>query len=154
MKAVYQAFDGEIFDNEDKCFAHEFPKHTTDVELYHYDRNTGELYKLELTYENIDKASIIVIKTEDAVARLQEQPYYFPEKVGIYTRHVYGWDEWEGSFDELQNNHRTIVPWQRYLDDLTKWAGDNYCRPSPHSPMSYDEWLSKEHNKEDNSNDR
>ena len=157
MKKVYQAFDGKIFDDEDKCFEYEYLQSATDVELYDVDKHTGELYMLELTCENASKAPIVVIKTNGAAAWLQEHPWRsFPERIGVHVCYTigHGWVEWMGTIDELQNDLRTRIPWQRYLDGLSQWIRDNNYSFPPHNPMSYDEWLSKEHSKEDNSNDR
>ena len=157
MKKIYQAADGKIFDDEGECFVHEHFRRSTDIELYDVDEHTGELYKLEFNYENVGGAPIVVIKTNDAAACLQEHPWrFFPKRVGVHVDDIMGrgWREWMGTIDELQNDLRTRIPWQRYLNDLIQWARDDYYSFPPHNPMSYDEWLSEEHNKEDNSNDR
>lgn len=162
MKKVYQAFDGEIFDSKRECSAYEHLQSATggklhdDVELYDIDKYTGELYKLELTYENMVNAPIVVIKTNGAAAWVRSVLGFFPEKVGIYTYYVIGdgWTEWTGTIDELQNDLRARIPWQGYLSGLIHWALVNKYSSLPCNLMSYDKWLSKEHNKEDNSNDR
>ena len=157
MKTVYQAFDGEIFDTRDKCIEHDWSKCVTDIELYGFDKHTGELYKLEFTCDSMDSAPIIVIKSKNAATRLQEYPWRsFPQKAGIYTCGITGcdWVRWNCSIDELQNDLRARIPWQEYLNDLTHWVLVNKYSSLPCNLMSYDEWLSKEYNKEDNSNDR
>ena len=122
MKRLYQAFNGQIFDNEQDCIDYEssiqkeeeFSKHIVGLDS---DSNILYFSKNDF-YEFMNNAEYIAFETDEAALSFTRYAKKETYSIQINSKGVYKWEEYEDDYVNTDTILAKIVLLKTYLNDL------------------------------------
>ena len=122
MKRLYQAFDGQIFDNEQDCIDYEssiqkveeFSKHIVGL-----DNGSNILYFSKNNFnEFMNNAEYIAFETDEAALSFTRYAKEENYSIQIDSKGIYKWEEYEDNYININTILAKIVLLKTYLNDL------------------------------------
>ena len=122
MKKLYQAFNGQIFDNEQDCINYEssnqkigeFSKYIVGL-----DNNSNILpFSKDNFNDFMNNAEYIAFETDEAALLFTRYAKEENYSIQIDSKGVYKWEEFEDNYINIDTLLAKIVLLKKYLNDL------------------------------------
>ena len=122
MKRLYQAFDGQIFDNEQDCIDYEssiqkveeFSKHIVGLDngsnILYFSKNNFNVF--------MNNAEYIAFETDEAALSFTRYAKEENYSIQIDSKGIYKWEEYEDNYININTILAKIVLLKTYLNDL------------------------------------
>lgn len=122
MKRLYQAFDGQIFDNEQDCINYESLNQKIEEfskDIIGLDNNSNILYFSKNNfYEFMNNAEYIAFETDEAAFSFTNYAKEENYSIKINSKGVYKWEEFEDDYINTDIILAKVILLKTYLNDL------------------------------------